>query len=164
MDRRGRAGSQEWGKAVRLHAWMSTYLQNKLTSNFCQLYNVKYRYGVGKWRLIQKDESCGPVLANRSNVDLKVHGSQKQCKTNLGVVSAMFFLCLQQLAYTQPGLHKHTMHLSRTNGETSTWKQGTDIMQSQPMTIQIFRYLAARLQPVLAAVYVLVACYSFLLQ
>jgi len=29
-------------------------------------------YGVGKWRLIQKDDVCGPVLANRSNVDLKV--------------------------------------------------------------------------------------------
>lgn len=28
-------------------------------------------YGVGKWRLIQKDDACGPVLANRSNVDLK---------------------------------------------------------------------------------------------
>ncbi|KAL0029700.1 hypothetical protein WJX79_003314 [Trebouxia sp. C0005] len=28
-------------------------------------------YGVGKWRLIQKDDVCGPVLANRSNVDLK---------------------------------------------------------------------------------------------
>ena len=30
------------------------------------------RYGVGKWRLIQKDEDYGPILTNRSNVDLKV--------------------------------------------------------------------------------------------
>ncbi len=30
------------------------------------------RYGVGKWRLIQMDEAHGPVLAARSNVDLKV--------------------------------------------------------------------------------------------
>lgn len=29
------------------------------------------RHGVGKWRMIQKDTSCGPILANRSNVDLK---------------------------------------------------------------------------------------------
>lgn len=27
---------------------------------------------MGKWRLIQMDEAHGPVLANRSNVDLKV--------------------------------------------------------------------------------------------
>ena len=162
MDRRGRAGSQERGKAVRLRAWMYMHLQNKLTSNFCQLCNEYYRYGVGKWRLIQKDESCGPVLANRSNVDLKVHCSQKHCRISLDIVSAILFLYLQQLAYTQPGLHEHTMHLSRTNGEISIWKQGTKIMQSQSMKIQIFRYLAARLQPVLAVLYVLVACHSFL--
>jgi hypothetical protein len=30
------------------------------------------RFGVGKWRLIQKDETLGPELVNRSNVDLKV--------------------------------------------------------------------------------------------
>ncbi|EIE25382.1 hypothetical protein COCSUDRAFT_61601 [Coccomyxa subellipsoidea C-169] len=29
------------------------------------------RFGVGKWRLIQKDEILGPQLINRSNVDLK---------------------------------------------------------------------------------------------
>ncbi|KAK9827630.1 hypothetical protein WJX81_000760 [Elliptochloris bilobata] len=29
------------------------------------------KYGVGKWRLIQVDEATGPVLAARSNVDLK---------------------------------------------------------------------------------------------
>jgi hypothetical protein len=33
------------------------------------------RYGVGKWRLIQKDEAFGPKLINRSNVDLKVASS-----------------------------------------------------------------------------------------
>lgn len=33
---------------------------------------VRRRYGVGKWRLIQMDEAQGPVLAARSNVDLKV--------------------------------------------------------------------------------------------
>lgn len=30
------------------------------------------RYGIGKWRLIQKDDSYGPQLVSRSNVDLKV--------------------------------------------------------------------------------------------
>ena len=30
------------------------------------------RYGIGKWRLIQKDEDYGPQLVSRSNVDLKV--------------------------------------------------------------------------------------------
>ena len=35
------------------------------------------RYGVGKWRLIQKDEDYGPILTNRSNVDLKV--SARRC-------------------------------------------------------------------------------------
>ena len=29
------------------------------------------RYDVGKWRHIQKDEVFGPILKNRSNVDLK---------------------------------------------------------------------------------------------
>ncbi|KAK9820558.1 hypothetical protein WJX72_011639 [[Myrmecia] bisecta] len=29
------------------------------------------KYGVGKWRLIQKDEQIGEILENRSNVDLK---------------------------------------------------------------------------------------------
>ncbi|CAK0747488.1 hypothetical protein CVIRNUC_001769 [Coccomyxa viridis] len=29
------------------------------------------KYGVGKWRLIQKDEAFGPQLVTRSNVDLK---------------------------------------------------------------------------------------------
>ena len=29
------------------------------------------RYEVGKWRHIQKDEVFGPILKNRSNVDLK---------------------------------------------------------------------------------------------
>ncbi|KAK9908614.1 hypothetical protein WJX75_000498 [Coccomyxa subellipsoidea] len=29
------------------------------------------KFGVGKWRLIQKDETLGPELVNRSNVDLK---------------------------------------------------------------------------------------------
>ncbi|BDA41692.1 probable single myb histone 4 at N-terminal half [Coccomyxa sp. Obi] len=29
------------------------------------------KFGVGKWRLIQKDETLGPQLINRSNVDLK---------------------------------------------------------------------------------------------
>jgi len=33
---------------------------------------VLRRYGVGKWRLIQMNEAHGPVLAARSNVDLKV--------------------------------------------------------------------------------------------
>lgn len=30
------------------------------------------RYGVGKWRAIQKDEEFGDALKSRSNVDLKV--------------------------------------------------------------------------------------------
>ncbi len=42
------------------------------------------RYGVGKWRLIQKDEDYGPILTNRSNVDLKVSSHccvvQVQCR------------------------------------------------------------------------------------
>lgn len=36
------------------------------------LYHAAHRFGVGKWRLIQKDEILGPQLINRSNVDLKV--------------------------------------------------------------------------------------------
>ena len=37
------------------------------------------RYGVGKWRLIQKDEDYGPILTNRSNVDLKVSSCSAVC-------------------------------------------------------------------------------------
>lgn len=33
--------------------------------------SLSCRYDVGKWRHIQKDEVFGPVLKNRSNVDLK---------------------------------------------------------------------------------------------
>jgi len=32
---------------------------------------VSCRYEVGKWRHIQKDSEFGPILKNRSNVDLK---------------------------------------------------------------------------------------------
>jgi len=36
----------------------------------------QYSYGVGKWRLIQKDDVCGPVLANRSNFEGAIGSTQ----------------------------------------------------------------------------------------
>lgn len=41
-------------------------------AHFClPLVVMAARYGTGKWRQIQKDEQLGPVLQQRSNVDLK---------------------------------------------------------------------------------------------
>lgn len=37
-------------------------------------------YGIGKWRLIQKDAELGSVLRQRSNVDLKVRGRRESSR------------------------------------------------------------------------------------
>ena len=51
------------------------------------------RYGIGKWRLIQKDEAYGPQLVSRSNVDLKVRQA---------ITERTGHLAVQQLAPEKP--------------------------------------------------------------
>ena len=77
-------------------------------------------YGIGKWRLIQKDDTCGPVLANRSNVDLKVQQYPFSSFFDLAIMLRM---------------------LHRTNGVILTWKLGSRLMHScSQMKIQISGY------------------------
>jgi L-alanine-DL-glutamate epimerase-like enolase superfamily enzyme len=42
------------------------------------------RYGIGKWRLIQKDPELGAVLSARSNVDLKARRAGLPLARRLG--------------------------------------------------------------------------------
>jgi len=50
------------------------YLFGRVPSSRAPLTRVpRPRFGIGKWRLIQKDPELGDILRLRSNVDLKVH-------------------------------------------------------------------------------------------
>jgi hypothetical protein len=59
------------------------------------------RYGVGKWRQIQKDDALGPRLINRSNVDLKVGPLQRQ-------------ICCPCTAVPCTAVHNSPMHSNPT--------------------------------------------------
>ena len=66
--RRG-AGSARWCRQVSAPLWhqpVKTQIAGQLTLTWC------CRHGVGKWRLIQKDQEFADILISRSNVDLKV--------------------------------------------------------------------------------------------
>ena len=56
----------------------------------------RFSYGIGKWRLIQKDPELGAVLRQRSNVDLKVRLAQRLRRVvQRWTVVQRVYLCLR---------------------------------------------------------------------
>lgn len=76
-----------------------------------------FRYEAGKWRYIQKDPELGPILKNRSNVDLKDKwrnlnmdsgGSRRESRASADKVATERFYCF----VTEPVLFVKTFVLS----------------------------------------------------